>query len=445
MDELLQEAKDRAAAYLRGLRDRAVAPSAEAVRRLAELDAPLPDEPTPPIDVLRQLDDLGSPATMATAGGRFFGFVIGGALPATVAASWLAGAWDQNAGMATVSPAGARFEAVAERWLVEVLGLPPGTVAGFVSGATMANFSGLVAARHELCRRAGWNVEALGMIGAPPLTVVVSDEVHTSMLKALALAGFGRERLVRVPTDGQGRMRADALPELDDRTLLCLQAGNVDTGAFDPADAIVPRARDAGAWVHVDGAFGLWAAAAPALRPLVRGYDGADSWATDGHKWLNVPYDSGIAFCRHADALHAAMAAQAAYLVQTDQREPSSTTPELSRRARGVEVWAALASLGRRGLAELVERHCRQARRFADGLRAAGFRIGNDVRLNQVLASFGDDERTRRAIERLQAEGTCWCGGTVWHDEAWMRISVSSWATLDNDVEAALEAIIRTA
>lgn len=445
MDELLQETKDRALAYLNGLADRSVAPTPEALAALEPLDHPLPDDPVDPLEVLRRLDEHGSPATMASAGGRFFGFVVGGALPATVAASWLAGAWDQNAGMATLSPAGAFVEEIAERWLVDVLGLAEGTVAGFCSGATMANFTGLVAARDELCRRAGWDVGAQGLIGAPPLRVVVSDEVHASVLKALALAGFGRERLERVPTDSQGRMRADALPKLDERTLLCLQCGNVNTGGIDPADAIVPRAHEAGAWVHADGAFGLWAAAAPARRELVRGYDRADSLATDGHKWLNVPYDSGMVFCRHPEALRRAMAADAAYLVQTDRREPSRTTPELSRRGRGIEVWAALASLGRRGLAELVERNCRQAARFAAGLRDAGFRIGNEVDLNQVLVSFGDAERTRATIARLQADGTCWCGGTVWRGESWMRISVSSWRTTDEDVEAALAAIIRSA
>jgi glutamate/tyrosine decarboxylase-like PLP-dependent enzyme len=347
--------------------------------------------------------------------------------------------------MVTLSPVAARLEEVAIGWLLDVLSLPPGCGAGFVTGATQANFSGLAAARHALLARQGWDVERHGLFGAPPITVVVGDEVHVSLLKALSMLGLGSERVVRVPVDSQGRMRADLLPPLTPETIVCIQAGNVNTGAFDPAGAIIPRAKEAGAWVHVDGAFGLWAAAAPGRRHLVQGVDGADSWATDAHKWLNVPYDCGIAFVRDPKHLHAAMAQNAAYLVQGQLRDPYHYTPDMSRRARGVEVWAALRSLGRNGLADLVERTCRHATRFADGLRAAGYEILNDVVLNQVLVAFGEPETTRRVIAAVQDDGTCWCGGTVWQGRTAMRISVSSWATTENDVERSLAAIRRAA
>ena len=445
MKELLRTTAERAARYLAGLKDRNVAPTPEALAHLKRLDEALPDRPTDPAAVIALLDDIGSPATVATAGGRFFGFVVGGSLPATVAASSLAAAWDQNAGIVALSPVAARLEEVAMRWLLDVLGLPPASGVGFVTCATQANFSGLAAARHALLERRGWNVEARGLFGAPPITVVVGDEVHVSILKALTLAGLGRERVIRVPADGQGRMRPDALPPLDDNTLVCLQAGNVNTGAFDPADKIIPRAHAAGAWVHVDGAFGLWAAAAPARAHLVDGFAGADSWAIDAHKWLNVPYDSGMVVVRDAQQLHAAMAVNAPYLVIGEAREPEHYTPEFSRRARGVEVWAALRSLGRQGLADLIERTCRHATRFAEGLRQAGHEVLNDVVINQVLVSFGDAELTRRVIAGVQADGTCWAGGTVWQGRTAMRISVSSWATTEDDVERSLAAMLRVA
>jgi glutamate/tyrosine decarboxylase-like PLP-dependent enzyme len=395
--------------------------------------------------VVALLDEIGSPATMAMAGRRFFGFVIGGVLPATLAANWLAGAWDQNTGLAAVTPGTAMLERVALRWLLDVLGLPPTCGGAFVTGATMANFTGLAAARRAVLTRAGWDVEAQGLFGAPPVTVVVGAEVHPSLLKALGLLGLGRDRVVRVPVDGQGRMRADALPPLSGPTIVCIQAGNVNTGAFDPAPEICRRAHAAGAWVHVDGAFGLWAAAAPVRAPLVAGVAEADSWATDAHKWLNVPYDSGLAFVRDPEALRAAMTVSAVYLPSGESRDPFDYTPEMSRRARGVEVWAALRSLGRAGLADLVERTCRHATRFAEGFRAAGYPVLNEVVLNQVLVSFGDAETTRRVIAAIQADGTCWCGGTVWQGHVAMRISVSSWATTASDVERSLEAMLRVA
>lgn len=445
LQRLLQATAARASRYRQSLNARNVGPTPEAVRALSRLDEPLPEAPTADEAVIALLDEIGSPATMASAGGRFFGFVVGGSLPAALAANWLASAWDQNAGLAILSPIAAKLEEVAMRWLLDVLGLPPDSGVGYVTCATQANFSGLAAARHALLARKRWNVEAQGLFGAPPLTVVVGDEVHVSVLKALSLLGLGRERVIRVPVDGQGRMRAEALPPLDDSTIVCLQAGNVNTGAFDPAEAIITQAKAAGAWVHVDGAFGLWAAAAPARAHLTQGIAGADSWALDAHKWLNVPYDSGLVFVREPQHLQAAMSVRAAYLVQDQPREPFEYTPEFSRRARGVEVWAALRALGRAGLADLIERTCRQAARFAEGLRAAGYTVLNEVVLNQVLVTFGDAETTRRVIAAVQADGTCWCGGTVWQGHTAMRISVSSWATTDEDVERSLEAMIRVA
>jgi len=344
-----------------------------------------------------------------------------------------------------LAPGCAAFEEVALRWVLDVLGLPAGCGVGFVTGATAANLCGLAAGRHALLERQGWDVEARGLFGAPEITVVVGEEVHVSLLKGLGVLGLGRERVVRVPVDGQGRMRPDALPPLSESTLLCLQAGNVDTGAFDPAEAICGRAREAGAWVHVDGAFGLWALASPERAHLARGVEAADSWCLDAHKWLNVPQDCGLAICREPEHLRRAMVVSAGYLVLGDRREPYSFTPEMSRRARGVEVWTALRTLGRSGLADLVERCCRHARRFAEGLAAAGHEILNDVVLNQVLVSFGAPETTRAVVERLQREGTCWCGGTTWQGRTAMRISVSSWATTDEDVERSLAAMLEAA
>ena len=445
MDDLLKDAAARAIRYRRDIGDRRVWPTPAALEALGRLDEPLPATPQDDATVLALLDEVGSPATVATAGGRFFGFVIGSSLPATLAANWLAGAWDQNAGGVAQSPAAARLEEVAMRWTADVLGLPDGCGAGFVTCATIANFSALAAARHALLARQGWDVDAQGLFGAPPITVVVGEEVHVSVLKALGLLGLGRDRVMRVPVDDQGRIHADAVPPLDDHTIVCLQAGNVNTGAFDPAGAIVPQARRAGAWVHVDGAFGLWAAAAPARAHLLAGYAGADSWATDAHKWLNVPYDSGLVFVRDPRHLRGAMSTSAAYLVNGERRDPYDYTPEFSRRARGVEVWAALRSLGLDGLADLVERSCRHASRFAGGLRDAGYTILNDVVVNQVLVSFGDPETTRRVIAGVQADGTCWAGGTVWQGHTAMRISVSSWATTDDDVARSLDAILRVA
>jgi glutamate/tyrosine decarboxylase-like PLP-dependent enzyme len=445
MKKLLDETAGRAAQYLSSLPDRSVVPTSAAVAALDQLGGPLPDTPTDPAQVLALLDKIGSPATVATAGPCYFGFVIGGTLPAALAANWLAGAWDQNGAMQAMSPIAAKLEEIVLQWTIDLLSLPAGAGAGFVTGTTMASFTALAAARTTLLARTGWNVEEDGLFGAPPINVVVGNEVHVSLLKALSLLGLGRSRVTRVPVDHQGRMRPDALPSLDERTLLCIQAGNVNTGAFDPALEICARARDANSWVHVDGAFGLWAALSPQYAPLLAGFDTADSWAIDCHKWLNVPYDSGLAVVREPRHLQAAMAISAAYLAPSDNREPWHYVPESSRRARAIELWAAMRSLGRSGLRELIERNCRQARLFAQILGDAGFTILNEVVLNQVLVSFGTPKQTRDVISAIQKDGTCWCGGTEWQGITAMRISVSSWATTDEDVKRSADAMIRIA
>lgn len=443
---LLEDSAQRSIEYLEGLQSRAVAPSAAAVAAVDQLAEALPTQSTDPQETLALLDLVGSPASVAMAGPRFFGFVIGGSLPVALAANWLCTAWDQNVALHAVTPAIAVMEQTALRWLVELFGLPTASGGAFVTGATVANFTALAAARHTLLARAGWDVEADGMFGAPPVTVVVSDEVHPSVTKALGMLGFGRTRVTRVPVDDQGRMRLDRFPALSGPTLVCVQAGNVNTGHCDPIADVARITRDVGAWLHVDGAFGLWAAAVPGRAHLVDGIALADSWATDAHKWLNTPYDCGIAIVRDPHALQAAMAISAAYLpTESPYRNPADFTPELSRRARGVDVWAALRQQGRVGVAELVDRCCRHATRFAEGLRAAGYEILNDVVLNQVLVAFGDAAQTQRVITGVQDDGTCWCGITQWQGRTAMRISVSSWATTDADVEVSLDAIIRVA
>jgi glutamate/tyrosine decarboxylase-like PLP-dependent enzyme len=443
--DLLKDVASRAARYLDDIKQRRVSPSPAALRDMQRFAVELQEESIDPGNVLAELDSLGSPATVACTGGRYFGFVTGGALPAPLAANMLAAAWDQNGGLEVQSPVAAHLERVCRDWLVALLGLHAQTEVGFVTGATMANFTALAAARHAVLSTHGWDVEAQGLFGAPPITVLVGNEVHVSVLKGLAMLGLGRERVVRVPADGQGRLIAARLPTIDGPTIVCLQAGNVNTGAFDPIGEVAARLRGSSAWLHVDGAFGLWAAASPAKRTLTTGIDLADSVATDAHKWLNVPYDSGLVFVRDARTLNAAMSASAAYLIEGQTRDPQLFVPEMSRRARAVEVWAALRSLGRRGLAEMIERNCRHAARFASELRKAGHQVLNDVVLNQVLVSFGAPEVTRRVIAAIQQDGTCWCGGTSWQGNIAMRISVSSWATSDADVEQSIAAIVRCA
>jgi glutamate/tyrosine decarboxylase-like PLP-dependent enzyme len=463
-DEILRRTAEIATEFIDGLPTRPVGRPVDLAALRGALDGPLPDGPNDPRAVIEALARDADPGLIASAGPRYFGFVIGGGVPASLAADWLASAWDQNAGLYAISPAASVVEEVAARWLVELFGLPQGSSVGFVTGATMATFTALAAGRHRVLERAGWNIEDDGYVGAPPIDVVVGDEAHVTIFVSLQMLGLGRARVHRVKADGQGRMIASALREtlagIDGPTLVCAQSGNVNTGAFDPLDEIVPIVRERpNAWLHVDGAFGLWAAATPPLHDRVVGLDGADSWTTDAHKWLNVPYDSGIVICRDAAAHHASMTLGASYYVETagGERDPYNWVPESSRRARGFPIYAALRSLGRSGLADMIDHCCALARRFGDRLRGApGVTILNDVVLNQVLVRFAPpggastddaaiDAFTRRVIAGVQADGTCWLGGTTWHGLAAMRISVSNWSTTEADVDLSVEAILRCA
>ncbi len=443
--DALRVAAERARRYIQTISDRRVAPGDKALAALSQFHEPFPERSTDPAEIIAMLDEIGSPATVASTGGRYFGFVIGGTVPAAMAANWLASSWNQNVALRVMSPVAAELEEVVLRWVCDILGLPTECEGGLVTCATMANFTALASARYSLLAKSGWNVVDDGMFGAPPIEVVVGGEVHTSVMKALSLAGFGKKRVTIVDADKQGRMRADKFPKVGARAIVCIQAGNVNTGAFDPAEEICARAKEQGAWVHVDGAFGLWASASPKYRHLTRGFEQADSWATDAHKWPNVGYDSGIVIVREGKALRAAMTSAAAYLQPGNRREPMNHTPDASRRARAVELWAALKSLGTAGLSSLIERTCAHAQQFAEGLRHAGFDVLNDVVINQVLVSFGTAETTREVIRRIQEDGTCWCGSTVWQGKTAMRISVSSWATAETDIERSLTAITRIA
>jgi len=441
-DALLADAGRRARDYLSTIGDRRVAPSADAIAALGRLDFPLPSAGLDPAAVLRLIDETGSPATVASAGPRYFGFVTGGALPVAVAVSWLLAAWDQNTALSVMSPAGAMLDDVALRWVVDLLGLPAGTGGGFVTGATMANVACLAAARDAVLSKAGWDAARFGLVGAPPVQVAAGAEAHATLVKALGIVGLGRDRALRLPVDDQGRIAVSGLPELHGPAIVCLQAGNVNSGASDPFVPLIRWAREHGAWVHIDGTFGLWAAAAPSLAGEVAGMADADSWATDAHKWLNSSYDCGIALVRDAEALRAAMRADAAYLTPGETREPMLFTPQSSQRARGAEVWAVLASLGRDGVAALVERHVALAGRLAAQLTAGGVEVLNEVRLNQVVASFGTESRTNDVISAIQRDGTCWCGPTTWRGRRAMRISISNWSTTAEDIDRSATAIL---
>ncbi|MGH9260185.1 MAG: pyridoxal phosphate-dependent decarboxylase family protein [Acidimicrobiales bacterium] len=448
---LLRQTADLAADFLEGLPKRPVRARATHAELLTSLGGALPEDGEAAGEVVADLASAADPGLIASAGPRYFGFVIGGSLPAALAADWLTSAWDQNAGLYACSPAASVVEEVAAAWLLELLDLPRSAAVGFVTGCQMANATCLAAARHAVLERAGWNVEQRGLQGAPRVHVVVGDEAHVTIFSSLRFLGLGAAGAVRVPADGQGRLRADALATAlaacDGPTIVCAQAGNVNTGAFDPLPEIVTLAHERGAWVHVDGAFGLWARATTGYRALATGIEGVDSWATDAHKWLNVPYDSGVAIVAEAGALQAAMAADAAYLIKGkgEVRDEEDWVPEFSRRARGFPIYAALRSLGRRGVAQLVDRCCALARRMAERLGAApGVEVLNDVVLNQVLVRFGDDDAvTRRVIERVQADGTCWLSGTTWHGRAALRISVSNWSTTEADADRSVDAILK--
>jgi glutamate/tyrosine decarboxylase-like PLP-dependent enzyme len=439
-DALLSDAAGRARSYLDGISDRRVSPDPSAVEALDAFDVALPSDGADPAEVLAFLDTIGSPATVAMTGPRYFGFVNGGTLPIALATAWLTTAWDQNAALTVMSPVASRLDEIALGWVGAALGLPAGLGGAFVSGATMANATALAAARDAVLTRAGWDAHRDGLVGAPPITVWVGGEAHSTVSKALGVVGLGRGRARILPSDEQGRVIADDLPTIDGPSIVCLQAGNVNSGASDPFLPLVEWAHAQGAWVHVDGAFGLWAAASRFTRDQVAGVAAADSWAVDAHKWLNVSYDSGIVLVRDPELLRAAVRLEAPYLVAGTSRDPMHHTPQSSQRARGVEVWAVLATLGRTGLADLIDRNCAMARRFASTLEAGGCQILNDVVLNQVVVALGDE--ADRIIAEIQADGTCWAGPTTWQGHRAMRLSVSNWSTTEVDVDRSAAAII---
>ena len=451
-EKLLQQAAELAEKYRERVSDERAFPAITPDELRRRLAMPLTDEGIASEEVISDLAAAVESGLVASAGPRYFGFVIGGSLPVTTAADWLTSAWDQNAGLYSTSPAASVAEEVAAGWLLDVLHLPSSASVGFVTGGGTANFTCLAAARHEVLRRAGWDVEQNGLQGGPEINVVITDEAHATIFSALRLLGLGAARVKRVRTDEQGRMIASefarVLESCSGPTIVSAQAGNVNTGSFDPLDEITELAHKRDAWVHVDGAFGMWAASSDKLRHLARGAERADSWAVDGHKWLNVPYDCGLAICAHSAAHRGAMGISAAYLVQSKrERDNFDLTPEFSRRARGFTVYAALRHLGRKGLSDLIDRGCARARQMAAILREQpGVKILNDVVLNQVLVRFHDsDDATRSIIERVQQEGTCWLGGTTWHGMAAMRISISNWSTSECDIELSAAVITKAA
>ena len=423
--------------------DRHVYPTQQALSDLAHFDEALPTEPAETTSILEMLHRFGSPATVTQTGGRYYGFVNGGILPATLAAKWLSDCWDQNTAMQVLSPVSSKLEQVVQGWLRDLLGLPPETVAGFVSGTSSATFCGLAAARFRLLNNLGWNINDQGLFGAPRLRVVAGRQAHSTVLKAIALLGFGRDHIEWVNVDDQGRMIPECLPELDSRTLLILQAGNVNSGAFDPFEPLCQKAQSAGAWVHVDGAFGLWAAADPRFATLTQGMNLATSWSVDGHKTLNTPYDCGIVLTRDEEALVSALHMSGAYIVLGDQRDGMFYTPEMSRRARIIELWAALKSLGRSGVQELIWTLHQRAKQFGDRLREHGFAIVNDVVFNQVMVRCESDAQSLATLKGIQEQRVCWCGGSKWEGHDVIRISVCSWATTPEDVERSVASFVK--
>ena len=440
---LFEQAKSYAYVYMDEANRRRVYPDDETIGRLSAFDEPLPESPQSATEVLKLLDQYGSPATVAQTGGRYFGFVNGNAIPTALAARWLSDIWDQNSALYVMSPAIAKLEQVSERWVRDLLRLPAETVAGFVGGTSIATMCGLAAGRYAILKNQGWDVNGDGLFGAPPVRVVVCQQAHGTVFKALALLGLGRNRVELIPADSNGRLDVAYLPKLDSNTLVVLQAGNVNSGSFDDFEHICDLAQSAGAWVHIDGAFGLWAAASPNKKHLTKGIEKADSWSVDGHKTLNTPYDCGIILCKHRDALAASMQATGAYIQYGDNRDSMLYTPDMSRRARAVELWATLSFLGRTGVAELVDGLCECATQFAEQLAANGFRVLNEVVFNQVVIACATPDETKATLAGVQASGECWCGGTTWQDRPAIRISVCSWATTPEDVARSADAFIK--
>ena len=446
MTELYKQAFDYATEFLQQANELPIQVNDQARADLKNLDFPLPVQGVDATQVIDEMNQWVTPATMKMGSPRFFGFVIGGVYPVSVASSWLGTAWDQNTGLEKTTPAMAMLEKVSASWMLDLLGLPKQAATAFVTGATVANFTALAAARNQVFTQAGWDVEADGLIGAPELHIIISEESHPTVYKSLAMLGLGRNRVTKVPVDDQGRIDMNYFPTIKDNTIIITQAGNINSGAFDPVGEICSLAKHKNAWVHVDGAFGLWAMASKQLKHLGSGLEQADSWATDAHKWLNVPYDSGLAFVKNEHALKAAMAITASYLpTENAGRNPSDYTPELSRRARGIDVYAVLRHLGKSGVEELIDRCCACARRFAALFEAAGYQVMNEVVLNQVVVCFGSKDINLAILDAVQKEGTCWVGQTIWQDRLAMRISVCNWQTDFAEVDKSFAVIEKIA
>jgi len=446
MNHLLDKTNQIAQKYLSTHNNEKIQVSEDNVQRLSALDFELQNQQVNADEVIEKLNSLVSPATMKMTSSKFFGFVIGGSYPVTIASNWLTTVWDQNTGLEKTTPATAAVEKISARWMLDILGLPKQSATAFVTGATVANFTALAAARNLVFKNAGWDVESDGLIGAPNLNIIISEESHPTVYKSLAMLGLGRNRVTKVKTDEQGRISMKYFPEIQDNSIIITQAGNINSGACDPISEICDLATNKNAWVHVDGAFGLWAKASKKHQHLLQGYEKADSWATDAHKWLNVPYDSGLAFVKHEHALKAAMAITASYLpTENAGRNPSDYTPELSRKARGVDIYAVLHHLGKSGVEELVNRCCACAKQFADGFKKAGFEVMNEVVLNQVVVNFGSEHANLAIMDAVQKEGTCWVGQTHWKDITAMRISVCNYQTNSTDVEQSLAVILSIA
>ena len=441
---LFKQAQQNAFQYLDEIEKRDVYPSEESIESILQLKTNLQEDQTDPAEVLKQLHEIVVKGTVTHTGGKYFGFIIGGATPISLATKWLSDVWDQCGGLYVSSPINAELEVICEAWLKEVLGLPSETVAGFVSGGSMANFSAICAARYHLLKRQGWDVNLKGLNGAPKIRMITHDQIHASIKKNLVLLGLGAEQIEYVPSDKEGRMITSALPELDENCMVFLQAGNANSGSFDDFYQVCSIANRSGAWVHIDGAFGLWAAASSSLRHLTKGVEMADSWAVDAHKTLNVPYDSGIVLCKHPGAMSNALQATGEYIIYSDdRRDPMLYTPEMSKRSRAIELWATMKYLGKSGIDEMITTFHHRAVQLAEGLQHAGFEIVNDVVYNQVLVRFVDDKETQQLLLALQKSGEIWLGGSTWHGQSVIRVSVSSWRTSEKDIQETIELFIR--
>ena len=440
---LLDQVRQFAGEYIDDRERRRVFPDEKSLKAMDALDEPLPENPSTAAVVLRQLHQIGSNAAVNQTAGRYFGFVNGGILPVGLAARWMADVWDQNTAHYVMSPINSRLEEICERWMISLLGLPEGSAAGFVSGTTIANFSGLCAGRNELLRRRGWDVAKRGLYGAPRIRIIAGADAHAAVHKSISMLGLGSDNVELVAADDHGRMRPDQIPKLDESALIVTQAGNVNSGAIDQIGKICDRVRESGSWVHVDGAFGMWARAVPSMSEMCEGIEKADSWSLDAHKTLNVPYDSGIILCRHREALTNAFKASASYFQWSEHRDSMNFRPSMSNRARVIELWAVLKTLGRAGVQSLVEQLCEKAREIAQRLSNEKFQIHNDVVFNQVLVSCGDDALTKTTVENIQRSGECWCGGSTWHGRSVIRISVCDWATTSKEIERTVGAFVQ--